>query len=188
MKNRRLIFGLVFIIHYLLFNINSSAQVFITKTSKVTFFSESAMENIDATSENVQSIINAPQKTVAFIIPIRSFKFESDLMQEHFNEKYMESDKYPTATFSGKVNEDVDLTKNGCYRVTATGKMKMHGVEKDMTYSGTATVTDGQISLDSELPVAIKDFKIEIPKLLFQNIADTVAVKMNVIYQPFKKQ
>jgi polyisoprenoid-binding protein YceI len=145
------------------------------------------MENIDATTTNVQSIVNSSLKTVAFIIPIRSFRFKSDLMQEHFNEKYMESDKYPTATFNGKVNEDVDLSKDGCYKVTSSGKMKMHGVERDVTYEGTATVKDGELSLDSDFPIAVKDYRIEIPKLLFQNIADTVTVKMNLIYQPYRK-
>ncbi len=184
---KKIPFILFLIINCQLSIVNSSAQIFTVKSGSVSFFSETSMENIDATATNVQSIVNAQMKTVAVIVPVRSFKFKSDLMQEHFNEKYMESDKYPNATFSGKVNENVDLMLDGCYRVTTTGKMNMHGVEKEMTFPGTATVKNNELSVESEFPIAIKDFKIEIPKLLFQNIADTVKVKMNIIYQPYKK-
>jgi len=145
------------------------------------------MENIDATSNSIQSILNTSTKSVAFIISIRSFQFIEDLMQEHFNEKYMESDKFPNATFSGKINEDLDLSKDGTYNVTSTGKMAMHGQEKEITVPGTFTVKGDDISLESDFQLVVKDFKIEIPQLLFQNIADTVDVKVNVGYQPYKK-
>ncbi|MEO8087704.1 MAG: YceI family protein [Bacteroidota bacterium] len=166
---------------------HSNAQVFTTKSGSATFFSESPLENIEATSNNIQSILNTSTKSIAFIISIRSFKFEKDLMQEHFNEKYMESDKYPNATFSGKINEDFDLTKDGSYNVTSTGKIAMHGQEKEITTPGVFTVKDGEATMQSNFPLAVSDFKIEIPQLLFHNIADTVAVKVNVTYQAYKK-
>jgi len=162
-------------------------QVYTAKSGTASFYSEAPMENIEATSSSVQSILNTTTKNVAFIISIRSFQFKKDLMQEHFNEKYMESDKFPNATFSGKVNEDLDLSKDGTYNVTSTGKMTMHGQEKDITVPGTFTVKNGETSLQSNFPLAVADFKIEIPQLLFQNIADTVAVKVNVNYIPYKK-
>ena len=108
-------------------------------------------------------------------------------MQEHFTEKYMESDKYPNATYSGKINEDIDLSKDGTYQVTSTGKIAMHGQEKELTTPGTFIVKNGEATLESNFRLAVNDFKIEIPQLLFQNIADTVAVKVNVTYQPYKK-
>src|SRR5687767_3160031 len=83
----------------------SYSQLYSTKSASITFFSEAPLENIDATNQNVQSILNASAKTVAFIVPIRGFNFKKDLMEEHFNEKYMESDKYPNATYTGKINE-----------------------------------------------------------------------------------
>ncbi len=108
-------------------------------------------------------------------------------MEEHFNEKYVESDKYPNATYSGKINENLDFSKDTTCSITSTGKIAMHGAEKEMTAPGTFTVKNGEATLESNFNLAVKDFNIEIPKLLFKNIADTVAVKINVIYQPYKK-
>ena len=170
-----------------LFGTHSMAQVYTAKSGNATFFSEAPLENIEATSNNIQSILNTSTKSIAFIISIRSFRFQKDLMQEHFNEKYMESDKYPNATYSGKINAELDLSKDGTYNVTSTGKIAMHGQEKEITAPGTFTVKNGEATLQSNFPLAVADFKIEIPQLLFQNIADTVAVKVNVTYQPFKK-
>ncbi|CAN5582274.1 YceI family protein [soil metagenome] len=167
--------------------LNSNAQVFTAKSGNATFFSGAMLEDITGTSSSIQSILNTSTKSVAFIISIRSFKFQKDLMQEHFHEKYMESDKYPNATFSGKINEDFDLTKDGTYNVTSTGKIAMHGQEKEITTPGIFIVKNGEATLQSNFPLAVNDFKIEIPQLLFQNIADTVAVKVNVTYQPYKK-
>jgi len=165
----------------------SKAQVYTAKSGTASFYSEAPLENIEAISNSVQSILNTATKSIAFIISIRSFDFKKDLMQEHFNEKYMESDKFPNATYSGKINEDLDLAKDGTYEVTSTGKITMHGQEKEITVPGTFTVKDGEASLKSNFPLAVADFKIEIPQLLFQNIADTVAVKVNVNYIPYKK-
>src|SRR5213078_3753723 len=121
-------------------------------------------------------ILNASTNSLAFIIPISGFKFQKDLMREHFNEKYMESDKYPNATYSGKINEEVDLTKDGSYNVISTGKIAMNGQEKEITVPGTFTVKGGEATLQTNFPLAVNDFKIEIPQLLFQNIADSVDV------------
>lgn len=167
--------------------IQLNAQVFTAKSGSATFFSAAPLENIEATSNSVQSILNTSTKNVAFIISIRSFQFKKDLMQEHFNEKYMESDKFPNATYSGAISGEFDLAKDGTYEVTSTGKMAMHGQEKEVSVPGTFTVLNGEASLQSNFSLAVNDFKIEIPQLLFQNIADTVAVKVNVIYQPYKK-
>jgi hypothetical protein len=162
-------------------------SIFTCKEGKVSFFSEAPMENIEAHSTSVNSFLNTSTKEVAFIISIRGFRFAKSLMQEHFNEKYLESDKYPNATFKGKINEEVDFTKDGIYLVTSTGKMNIHGVEKQITHTGKLTVKKNEINLVSDFDVAIKDYNITIPKLLFQNIADTVRVKMDVNYIPYQK-
>lgn len=164
-----------------------NAQVYVTRDADISFFSEAPLENIEAHSKNVQSILNTVNNEVAFIVNIRSFSFEKDLMQEHFNEKYMESDKYPTATFSGKVNEPVDYKKDSVYTVSATGKMKIHGVEKEITCAGIITVQNGSLSIESSFLVRLSDYDISIPRLLFENIAETVAVRLRINYQPYKK-
>jgi polyisoprenoid-binding protein YceI len=120
-------------------------------------------------------------------VTIKGFEFDKKLMEEHFNEKYMESDKYPYATFSGKVNETIDYTKNGTYKVTLTGKLDMHGVVKDRTIEGTVTIKDGEISFESKFIVALKDHNIEIPSIVAQNIAETVEVTIKTTLIEFKK-
>ena len=163
------------------------AQIYVVKDGSVYFYSKAPIEDIQAATNNVQAILNTQTKEVAIIVPIRGFQFQKDLMQEHFNEKYMESDKYPNAAFSGKINEDIDWTKDGTYTATSTGQMKMHGVKREETYTGTVTVKGGEISLVSRFNVAIRDYNIEKPKLLFQNIADSINVKMDINFKPYKK-
>ena len=109
-------------------------------------------------------------------------------MQEHFNENYMESAKYPNAKFSGKINEKVDYTKNGEYKVTCTGTLTIHGVAQPTTISGTLKINEGKVHLDSKFAVKLKDFKIEVPKLVFQNIAESIDVTMTATYSPYVKK
>ena len=167
--------------------LKSNAQIYSVKEGKITFFSKAPIENIEGTNTSVNSFLNTTTREVIFIVPITSFQFKDKLMQEHFNENYMESNKYPTATFNGKINEAVDLSKDGTYPVTVTGKLKIHGVEKEITEKGTALVAAGQIKVESEFVLMIRDFKIEVPKLVFQNIAENITVKANLTYVPYKK-
>ena len=168
--------------------LNSFSQpMYSCKSGEASFFSEATLENIDAKSASVNSFLNTSSKDVMFIIPITGFKFKKELMREHFNEKYMESDKYPNANFKGKINENIDFTKDGTYEASATGKMNLHGVEKDFTSKGTITVKGGEIMLHTEFKIKIKDYNIEIPKLVIQNIAEEVTVKVDGTYVPFKK-
>ena len=161
--------------------------IYKSNEGEASFFSETPMENIEAHNKSISSFLNTGSKEVVFVIPVRNFKFRKALMEEHFNEKYLESDKYPDATFQGKINEDVDFSKDGVYKVTATGKMKMHGVEKQITVPGTITVKGGKLSLQSEFNVTLTDYNITVPKLVIQNIAEVVAVKINAGYVPYKK-
>lgn len=163
-------------------------QIYTCKQGEISFFSEAPLENIEAHSKSINSFLNIATKEIAFIVPIRGFKFAKALMQEHFNEKYMESDKYPNATYQGKINGDADLTKNGTYEVTSKGKIMIHGVENEIMQSGTMTVKNNEIALSCNFMVAIKNYNITIPKLLFQNIADTINIKMNVGYVPLQKK
>ena len=104
-------------------------------------------------------------------------------MQDHFNENYMESTKFPLASFRGKINEKIDYTRDGVYPVTSTGKFALHGVEKIETIKGTLTVKDQVIHLDAGLMVHTADFKIEIPKLVFSKIAEDIKVTMAADYK-----
>src|SRR5882757_9087161 len=109
-----------------------SQNIFMLKEGEVSFFSKAPVEDIDAHNTSAHSVLNTTTREVAFLVPIRKFVFQKALMQEHFNEKYMESDKYPMASFKGKINEDVDFSKDGETKVTATGQLSIHGVEKEV--------------------------------------------------------
>lgn len=154
----------------------AKAQIYEGLKTKLSFFSETKMENIDAVNTSAKPLLNI--KTGAFAMKAQQteFKFKSSFMQEHYNENYMESEKFPFATFIGKVNETVDYTKDGVYQVTMTGKLSMHGVEQERTIKGTITVNKGEIILDSKFEVKVADHKIKVPSLYIEKIAEIIQV------------
>ncbi|OOQ57285.1 YceI family protein [Mucilaginibacter pedocola] len=156
----------------------ASQDLYACKNVKVSLFSSAPLEDITASTSTGTSVYNPATGDLAFSVNIRSFQFPKSLMQEHFNENYMESDKYPKATFKGKIKETIDVTKNGTYPVTATGDLQVHGVTQTRTITGTAVVNNGTVSLSSEFMVKCADHKIEIPTLVFKKIAESI--KMNV--------
>jgi len=161
----------------------SEAQVYMTTTGKVQFFSETPLENISAVNSTVASVINTSTDSIMVRMKNTGFVFKNSLMQEHFNENYMESSKYPIDSFRGKIDPKVDYSKDGTYTVAATGRLSIHGVEKVETIKGTLTIKKGVIHLDAETMVHTADFKIEIPKLVFQKIAEDIKVTMTADYQ-----
>ena len=168
----------------------ASAQIYISKdkSAQIKFFSETPVENISATNDAVTSILNSSTDSVVVKVPINAFIFPKSLMQEHFNENYMESAKYPNANFRGKINEEIDFSKNGEYKVTCTGNITIHGVTKPITIPGTLKVSDGKVTIDSKFYVKLKDHNIEVPKLVFQNIAESIQVTMNATYSAYVKK
>jgi len=178
MKKNKIIFGAATIVACFLWSF-ISVSVYKTSSGKVSFFSETPAMNIDASSEVLSSIINPENNTMAFSVQNTSFKFSNSFMEEHFNEKYMESDKYPRSTFSGKINEAIDLRKDGTYQVTATGKLNVHGVEQPRTINGTLMVRQGKLHLKSVFPVKLVDHKIEVPTLVTEKIAEEIRVTVD---------
>ena len=152
--------------------LNSSAQIFISKQCEISFFSATPMEDIDAVNTSAVPILNTATSDIQIKVPITSFVFKSSLMQEHFNENYMESEKYPFAIFKGKINEKIDFTKKLCYPVTVTGNMNLHGTEKCIVLSGTLTPVEGKITMEAKFKIKLADYNIKIPKVVMQNIAE----------------
>src|ERR1035438_1845816 len=113
--------------------------IYSTKTGNVSFFSKTPIRDINAKNEKVGVVLNTATNEMVFVVSIKDFVFPDALMQEHFNENYMESDKYPTANFNGKFNEKIDYSKDGITNITATGKLKIHNIEKEVTEKGTLT-------------------------------------------------
>jgi polyisoprenoid-binding protein YceI len=162
---------------------NLYAQKYMTRTGKISFFSSTPVENIEAFNNEVASVLDAKSGDLVFQVPIKSFKFEKALMQEHFNENYMESDKYPKAEFKGKVADisKVNFSKDGTYNVTTSGKLTIHGVTKDVSIPGTITVKGKQVTANSEFKVKTADYNISIPKLVEGKIAKEIEVTVNSI-------
>lgn len=171
----------------LVFSTSMFAQIFMAKTCEVSFFSASPLENIEAINKASKPLINTSTNDVQIKIVNTAFIFEKPLMQEHFNENYMESDKYPNTIFKGKINEKIDWTKDGENKVTVTGKMSMHGVDKDITIEGLVTIKGEEITIVTKFKVQVADYKIKVPSLYVQNIAEVVDVKLHAVLAPFKK-
>ena len=163
------------------------AQIYMAKECVISFFSPSPMEDIKAENKVAKPIMNTSTGDIQVRISIIAFTFPDHLMEEHFNENYMESDKFPNSEFKGKINEKVDYSKDGTTKVTVSGKLKIHGVELDRTLEGTVTVKGNQIILDTKFMVHLADYKIVIPKLVAKNIAEDIEVKLNATLEPFKK-
>lgn len=177
----------LFLILFTIAAMQVNAQLFVSNTSKVSFFSSTPVEDISAENTSAKSVINDANDTIIVRIKVINFKFPKPLMEEHFNEKYMESAKYPDATFKGKISGTFDLTKNGTYNVTANGKLLIHGVEQERTLTGTLTVKDGVITLDCKFKVKLVDHKIEVPSVVTSKIAETIDVHLNIAYKAYVK-
>lgn len=167
-----------------------NAQLFRGKpeASSISFFSKSPLEDIDATNNKPVIVLRTTTNDIQFGVPMVSFKFPKPLMEEHFNENYVESDKYPTCTFKGKINETIDYTKDGEYKVTAKGTMNLHGVSKEIEASGTLIIKGKEITIVSNFKVKVADYNIKVPSLYVQNIAEVIDVKVNAVLEPFEKK
>ncbi|GAB2698631.1 YceI family protein [Mucilaginibacter koreensis] len=167
--------------------IQAGQETYVCKNAKISIYSKAPLEDIDAITTKGTSVFNAATGDLAFNVPIRSLVFQKSLMQEHFNENYMESDKFPQASFRGKIQQKVDVTKNGTYPVTATGVLEVHGVKQNRSISGKIMVNNGVVSMNSTFMVKCKDHNIEIPKLVFEKIAETIQVEVAATYTVYKK-
>lgn len=160
----------------------SKAQLFMTTTGEVSFFSKTPMEDIDALNKSVSSIINASTNEVAVQMRITNFVFPNKLMQEHFNENYLESEKFPSATFKGKIKESVDLTVPGTYPISASGSATIHGVTRPIELKGNIISSGTSLTLTCQFDVKLVDYKVDIPKIVFAKIAEVIKVSAKINY------
>lgn len=160
-------------------------NLYSTSNGETSFFSETPVENITAVNKFGQAILNTSNNDIVVQMTMKQFDFPNKLMQEHFNENYIESAKYPKAVFKGKINESVDFTKNGTYDISATGDLTLHGVTKPRTLKGKITVAQGAVTIASEFDVALADHNIEVPKIVFMKIAQTIKVKNKYNLAPY---
>lgn len=160
-----------------------------TRNGKINFFSKTTAENIDANNNEVFSIIDPQKNEIAFQVLNTGFKFEKALMQEHFNENYMESSKFPKASFQGTITDPskADFKKDGVYNVTVTGNLSMHGVTKKIDIPATIRVDKQKLSGESKFNIKLADYGIKIPSVVANQISESVAVTVNCQYEPYAR-
>ncbi|MBW1296484.1 YceI family protein [Aquimarina litoralis] len=175
------------IIIALLFSTVSIGQgKFLTKKGYTSFFSSTPIEDINADNNQVLSIIDSSSGTIAIAILMKSFAFEKSLMQEHFNENYVESDRYPKATFKGKIIDFGKLAKEEA-TVTIVGDLTIHGVTKKIETQSKIQYTNDKILLKGDFEVKVADFGIKIPSVVTNNIAKTIKVTFDYDHKPYTK-
>ena len=160
----------------------SKAQpnIFTGTNGTVNFYSSALLEDIEARNSHVFSSLNTGKRIIEIKMLINQFEFRNQLMQEHFNENFMDSKRYHQATFKAKIYENVDFSKPGVYQVTATGEFDLHGVDRIRTIYGTLTITPASISIETEFDVLLADHKIDIPEIVFNKVAEKIRVKAKV--------
>lgn len=168
----------------LAFGLSLQAQKIKTRSGYVKFFSDAPVEDITAENNQVSSILDLESGSFAFLVPIKAFQFEKALMQEHFNENYMESGKFPKATFKGKIAnfEGFDLSKDGQYKATFVGTMDMHGQSQEISETVLITIKDGKVQLSGEFYLNCSDYGIEIPATKKDNISDKLLITVKIDY------
>lgn len=162
---------------------------YITKNGHIDFFSKTSMENISAKNEQVSSILDVESGKVVVAVLMKSFRFEKALMEDHFNENYVESEKFPKASFSGQiVDYRADIFKDGvATKVKVSGDLTIHGVKKTILADATVTKTKEGITAESEFIVKLSDFDIKIPSVVKDNISNEVKVTLKFNYLPLSK-
>lgn len=156
---------------------------FFAEKQSITFFSDGLVEDITAGNQKVTSIFDVLNGEIAYLMNVKDFQFVNKLMQTHFNEKYMESDKYPKASFQGKV-AGFNFSAGGTQQVRATGKLTMHGVTRDVDIPGTIEVNGSKLILKAKFPVKLDDYKIIVPQVVWDKIAQQVEVTLDFVYRP----
>jgi len=162
---------------------------YITRTGTVSFFSSTSAENIDATNGEALSIVDIAKGEVAFQVLITGFKFKKALMEEHFNENYMESTKFPKAVFQGTIIDlnKVNFKNNGTYTVNVAGNLTMHGVTNKVTIPATINIQGGKLSATTKFDVYLADYKIRVPSVVSKTVSESVSVSVNCAYDPYSK-
>ncbi|HET6559869.1 MAG TPA: YceI family protein [Prolixibacteraceae bacterium] len=159
---------------------------FISKNAYISFYSSTPLEDILGESNEAVSILNGETGEVGFQALMTTFHFKRALMEEHFNENYIESDKFPKSKFNGKIeNFNKDMLKSAVTNITITGQLSVHGVEKTITVPGTLGMENGKLVGSSKFKVVPEDYGITIPSLVRDKIAKEFEVTVKSNYAPY---
>lgn len=165
-------------------------QKYFTKSGKVNFdaTSPSSPERVEAMNRSAICVIDTKTGAIQFTMLMKGFEFERALMEEHFNENYVESNKFPKAEFKGKIkdNDDISYAKDGTYKAKVKGDITIHGETKEVEAEGKLVVLNGKISADAEFTVKLSDFKVSIPGLVADKVSKTARITVSCSLEPLK--
>jgi polyisoprenoid-binding protein YceI len=172
--------SLIFLTWFMLSSWGGLAQdgLYQTRSGMLTFTSEAPLEKIEARSGSLRGALDLSKKTFAFSVQVGTFDgFNGALQREHFRENYLEIHIYPNATFTGRILDEILFDDKGSVTVRAKGKLNIHGVEADKIIRCTLTKTPhGEIIVKAAFSVLLDDHNIQIPKVVFQKIAEEIKV------------
>tara|TARA_B110000046_G_scaffold185405_1_gene226892 strand:- start:16286 stop:16831 length:546 start_codon:yes stop_codon:yes gene_type:complete len=171
---------------FIFVTVSNSQERYLTKNGAITFYSKMPLEDITADNNQVLSIIDASSGKMAISILMKSFMFKKALMQEHFNENYVESDKFPKATFKGSIL-NFDAINQAATKAKVKGVLTIHGISKEITIDANFTKTKETIEVNGNFFIEMDDFDIEIPAVVAKNIAKKIKVSFNFNHKPYKK-
>lgn len=185
-KSKGRIVFLLYVLAMVFVHLSSVAQSkYSVDKGLISFTSNAKLELINASSKKIRGLLDPSNNSFAFVVQVLSFEgFNSELQRQHFNERYLESEKFYEATFSGKIIEQVDFIKNGVYEVRAKGNLTIHGKKQPRIIKGTITIKDKTLIINSEFSVPLADHDISIPQIVSQKIATEILVKFNVNMVP----
>jgi len=159
------------------------AQKYITRSGYIKFYSSTPVEDIEAASNQASSVLDVDSKQLVFQVLMNSFQFEKALMQEHFNENYVESEKYPKGTFTGNFTSNEDISNEGQHPIVVKGKLNIHGVDHMVSQTMTLTKKAGEYFLQGKVVVSPAMFKINIPSAVQDKIGKDIEVTIKAKYQ-----
>jgi len=165
--------------------VTTAQERLISRNGAISFYSKAPLENIEAKTETAVSALDKKTGQIEFSVLIKSFAFEKALMQEHFNENYLESDKFPKSIFKGKIDDinKVEFDKDGKYIVAVTGQLSIHGETKSITAPATIIIQNGMPTANAEFNISLTDYKISIPSLAKDKISNSVKIVVSLRYE-----
>ncbi len=150
---------------------------------KISFNSNAPLEIISAKSPDLKGLIDPLNGNFAFSVRNKTFRgFNSVLQEEHFHESYMESHRYETSSFTGKIIEKIDFSKNGTQTIRAKGKLNVHGIERERIIQSVVDVNGKQMTIKSTFSIPLAEHNISIPKIVHQKIAEEIKVTINATF------
>lgn len=160
--------------------LDASSQLYMTRNGFIGFYSKTAMEDIQAENNQVYAVIDPSKKNLAFTLLMKGFIFRKELMQVHFNENYVESDKYPKASFSGVYTGEFIPGKNGVYQVIVKGNLTIHNITRSLEKPARLEVADGKLTGFADFTIRPEDYDIKIPSIVRDKISEFITVHVKV--------